>query len=174
MRSDANDIAVVKRRPGRPRKFGRPSKPVTVTLPDDVIARLGAIDADLGRAIVAMMEHRPGPRPRAVRTAELERYGRHAVIVVAPIRALGRLPGVQLVPIGHNRALISLDRPHSIPPFELDLRDAAERNGVGQPERQTLKAIADILRRARRSKGVTIEERTIIVLEAKRQRRAPA
>ena len=41
--------------PGRPRKFGRPSRPVTVTLPDDVLGRLHAVDNDLGNAIVRVV-----------------------------------------------------------------------------------------------------------------------
>ena len=49
-------MSMVRRGPGRPRKYGRASRAVTVTLPDDVIARLGAIDADLGQAIVAAVK----------------------------------------------------------------------------------------------------------------------
>lgn len=172
MRSTRDATSLVKRRRGRPSKFGRPSNPVTVTLPEDVIARLGEIDADLGRAIVAIVEHRPRPRPRSVEAAQLATYGRHAVIVVTPIKALNRLPGVQLIPVGNNRALISLDHANAIPQLELDIRDAIERNGVGKSEKQTLRVLADILRRARQSGRVTLEERTIIVLEPKRQRRA--
>ena len=157
-------------RRGRPRKFGRPSRPLTVTLPEDVIARLGEIDNDLGQAIVKAVEHRPRQRPRVVRPAELASYGSHAVIVVTPVKALQRLPGVQLVPIGNGRALISLDQPNAIPQLELQIRDVIEREDVGQLERQTLEAIAEILQRARLSKTVDIEERTIIVLESKRRR----
>jgi hypothetical protein len=156
-----------KRRPGRPPKYGRPSRTVTVTLPEDVISRLAAIDADLGRAIVNVAEQR-APRPRTIRPAELASYGRHAVIVVTPVKTLRRLPGVQLVPVGGGRALISLEPPHSAPQLELEIRDAIER--AHQSERYTLEAIADILRQARMSKTVDVKERTIIVLEAKRQR----
>ena len=49
---------VERRGPGRPHKFGRPSRAVTVTLPEDVIGRLSAIDVDLGRAIVAVVQRR--------------------------------------------------------------------------------------------------------------------
>jgi hypothetical protein len=158
-----------KRGPGRPPKYGRPSRTVTVTLPEDVLSRLGAIDADLGQAIVAVSEQRI-PRPRTIRPAELATYGRHAVIVVTPVKTLKRLPGVQLVPVGNGRALISLEHPNSIPRLELDIRDAVEGADLG--ERQALEAIADILRQARVSKTVDVKERTIIVLEAKRQRRS--
>ena len=157
-------------RPGRPRKYNRASRAVTVTLPDDVLERLGDVDTDLGRAIVAVVErhrpHRAGP----LRRAELSRYGSHAVIVVTPVQALRRLPGVELVPIGNGRALISLERGRTIPQLELNVRDALEQDDIKEPERQTLEAIADILREARLSRGVTLEERTIIVLESKRRR----
>jgi hypothetical protein len=146
---------------------------VTVTLPEDVIARLSAIDADLGQAIVSVLERHPKIARVSRRSAELTNYGANAVIVVIPVRALKQLPGVQLVPIGQNRALIALDRPYSVSRLELDVRDILVREGVKGVERQTLEAIADILRRARLSKTVRVEERTIIVLESKRRSRAP-
>jgi hypothetical protein len=155
---------------GRPRKYGRQSRPITVTLPEDVIGRLTAVDADLGRAIVTLTERRGTQRVRAIRPAELTTYGNHAVIVVTPAKALKRLDGVQLVPIGNGRALISLEQPRSTADLELEVRDALEQaEGV---ERQALAALADILRQARASKKVEIKERTIIVIAARRQRRA--
>src|SRR4029079_11803361 len=111
---------------GRPRKYGRPSHAVTVTLPDDVIARLGLVDPDLGRAIVALADRGAASRPHVIRPAELASYGRSAVIGVSPIKALTRLAGVQLVPLGSGRSLISLDGPHAIPQLELDVRDALD------------------------------------------------
>jgi hypothetical protein len=155
--------------PGRPPKYGRPSRAVTVTLPEDVLARLGVVDADLGRAIVTLVE-RTGRRVRAVRPAEIARYGSHAVIIVTPAKALKRIAGVQLVPIGNGRALISLEHPNSIPQLELGMRDAIEQGEASDGDRQTLEAIADILRQTRRSRGVVLQERTIIVLESKRRR----
>jgi hypothetical protein len=166
----SDQMELIKHGPGRPRKFGRPSRAVTVTLPEDVLTRLGVLDADLGRAIVTLVERR-ARRVRAVKPAEMTTYGRHAVIIVTPVNALKRIAGVQLVPIGNGRALISLERAHSIPEFELGLGDALARGDVTDSERQTLGAIADILRQTRRSSRVTLEERTIIVFETKRQRR---
>jgi len=152
-------------------KYGRASRAVTVTLPEDVLARLNGVDADLGHAIVMLAERHARPRARLPRAAEVAPYGKHAVIIVNPVRALKRLPGVQLVPIGNGRALISLAQPNSIPQLELAVRDAIDHRSVSVPERQTLEAIADILRQARQSPSVVLEERTIIVLESKRQRR---
>jgi len=160
----------VKHGPGRPPKYGRPSRAVTLTLPEDVLARLGAVDADLGQAIVKLVEDRPVLRQHVRRSAELSSYGNHAVILVTPVKTLKRLAGVQLVPVGNGRALISLESPHAIPQLELDLREALDRPDVGSPERQTLEALAEILREARLSRRVHLEQRTIIVLESKRQR----
>jgi hypothetical protein len=172
MEYDQPVISPVKPGPGRPPKYGRASRAVTVTLPEDVIARLAAFDADLGRAIVTLAERRTPKQSRPPRPAEIASYGKHAVIIVTPVKALRRLAGVQLVPIGSGRALIALERTQSIPQLELQIGDVIERNEVSAEERRVLKAIADILRRTRRSRGVSLEERMIIVLEATRRRRA--
>jgi hypothetical protein len=151
---------------GRPQKYGRASRAVSLTLPEDVLARLSGIDPDLGRAIVALTERGTPKRARPHGPAEIASYGHHGVILVTPVKALKRLSGVQLVPIESGRALIALDRRQSIPQLELDLGDALERDDVSREDRRALKAIADILREARRSRKVTLEERMIIVLES--------
>ena len=163
-------LAAVRLGPGRPKKFARPSRPVTVTLPEDTLTQLATIDADLGRAIVAAVDGHHAPRTRPRRLAEVARYGSHAVIVVTPVKALKRLADVELVPIGDGRALISLSHSRSIAQLELDMRDLLERSDVSPVERRTLKAIADILRSARASRSIALEERMIIVLEGKKRR----
>jgi hypothetical protein len=157
--------------PGRPRKFGRPSAAVTVTLPEDVLTRLRTIDPDLGRAIVTVVERQRMKRLRGPQPAELSRYGNHAVIVVNPANALKRIPGVELVPAGNGRALISLSVPHSVAALELAVRDTLEATDIPASERDTLRAVAGILREARRSRGVSLKERSIIVLESRRRQR---
>ena len=157
---------------GRPRKYGRPARAITLTLPEDVLARLRDVDTDLGRAIVKIVERRPARRVAATAPAEIARYGTHAVIVVTPVKPLKRLPGVQLVPMGDGRCLISLDPRHSIPQLEIDIRDALARGRLAPLERDTLEAIASILRDTRISHVATPEERTIIVFESRRQRRS--
>ena len=142
-----------------------------MTLPEDVLVRLRALDPDLGSAIVRLVERKGKPRERGARLAEVAAYGSRAVIVVTAAKMLKRLPGVQLVPIGNGRALISLEHPHSIAQFELNVRDAAAFGQMDSVERQTLKAVSEILQEARRSSSVTVAERTIIVLQSKRQRR---
>jgi hypothetical protein len=157
---------------GRPRKFGRPSRSITLTLPHDVIDRLGSLDADVGRAIVDLVGRVRGktvPRP----PAEVATHGNQSVILVTPVRALRRLRGVQLVPVSEGRALIALARPHGIPQLELDLRDALENVAVKGHERRVLESVAAILKDARFAAGLTVAERSIIVFEARRRRSSP-
>lgn len=156
---------------GRPSKWGRPSRAVTLTLPEDVLSRLGAVDTDLGRAIVKVVERRTTSRAAPIRPAEIASYGQHAVIIVTPVKALKRLPGVQLVPIGNGRCLIALKPPQSIPQLEVHVRDVLARERLTAIERETLETVAEILRGARASRTTTPVERTIIVLETKRKRR---
>jgi hypothetical protein len=140
-----------------------------VTLPEDVLTRLGAIDVDLGRAIVSAVE-RAAPRTKLPPAAELATYGKHAVILVTPVKALQQLPGVELIPIGGNRALIALAGVHQTSRLELDVRDAIERKAAEPHQREALSALAGILRDARLSQQLTVAERTIIVLDYGRRR----
>ena len=41
-------------RRGRPRKFTRPSRTITLTLPEDTLEALAGLDPDVGRAIVRL------------------------------------------------------------------------------------------------------------------------
>src|SRR5690242_5680425 len=86
---------------GRPRKFARPSRPVTLTLPEDVIAALQAIDADLSRAVVRVVQPHVASAPHA--PAEVSAFGRGAVIIVNPSRGLEQLTGVALVRLADGR-----------------------------------------------------------------------
>src|SRR5262245_6965694 len=81
---------------GRPRKFDRPSRSVTLTLPEDVIATLQAIDTDLSRAVVRAT--RPLAPPTVSSVAELANFGNRAVILVPRSRELRERTGVELIP----------------------------------------------------------------------------
>jgi hypothetical protein len=168
----ASSLDGVHPRRGRPRKFIAPSRAVTLTLPEDVISALGAIDSDLSRAVAQVMQPLMGGKPHA--PAELAVFGRRAVIVVHPSRTLERQIGVDLVPLPDGRALISFDQPMTIPQLELLLQDAIDRHELPPEDQRTFEAIADILRTARRSNTVTLRQRNIILLEASRGTRAAA
>ena len=160
----------LKPRRGRPKKFGRSARSVTLTLPEDILARLAGMDTDLGRAIVSLVEKAPRRREVVTSRASMATYGNHAVILVPQLPVLRRLPGIQLVPVGNGRALIALEHPHAVPQLELDLRDTLERANLRASERTVLEEIAQILRTARQSDALAVAERSIIVLEGRRKR----
>jgi hypothetical protein len=155
---------------GRPRKFGRHARSVTLTLPDDVLQQLCAMDVDVGRAIVGLVERTPRKLRQARRPAEVATYGRRAVILVTPVPALKKIRGVQLIPVADGRALIALDHPQSIPQLELNIREMLETRPLKAAERSVLDALAVILRDARISHRLTVVERSIIVFQARRGR----
>lgn len=98
------------------------------------------------------------------------RVGSHAVILVTPVAALRRIRGVELIPVGPQRALISLVAPQSVPRLELEIRDVLEAGGLTDRDRTALVGVAAILREARTSTAYALSERTIIVLEGRRKR----
>lgn len=155
-------------RRGRPQKYGRAARAVTVTLPEDVLSRLAGVHRDIGSAIVRLAERLDAPRSAFSGHAEISRYGKRAVILVPPLKALSRLKGVQLVPIGDGRALISLESNGSVAAFELQVRDAMERPDVKGSDRDALSSLVTVLREARASRVVRVEDRSIIVLVSKR------
>jgi len=160
-------------RRGRPRKFIAPSRAVTLTLPEDVLAALDALDHDLSRAVVRVSQPEMGKRPHP--PAELVTFGRHAVIVVNPSRTLEKRTGILLVPLSDGRALISFDESMTIARLELRIQDALEDRELPENDARIFKSIEEILKTARRSGDVTLQQRYIIVLESSRpaRRRAP-
>ncbi len=152
-------------RRGRPPKFGRPARSVTLTLPEDLIASLTLVDPDLGRATVRLLEplaHDVIPRP----SAELSRFRDSAVIVVRPVKALEAIPGITLVLLAEGRALISLETSMTVADFELLLRDAIDDHRVDERERSVLLTIGEMLRSARKSRKIVVRRRSIIVLQS--------
>ena len=152
---------------GRPQKFNRPARQVTLTLPDDVIARLSRVDDDMGRAVVRLAM---AARPRAEAPGvELATFGGRAVIVVTPTKALERVTGVELVPLADGRALIALSEGMTEAHFELGVRDLLESGTLSEADRRTLKSLLPFVADARRHGGLTL--RKILVLRARRRGR---
>ena len=149
-------IRLARAGPGRPQKFGRPARAVTVTLPEDVVAALKRLDDDVSRAIVRIalplaadvMPHAP---------AELSKHGDTAVIVIRPVPAIERMTGVTLVPLPDGRALISLDDAMTIYEFELALRDVLDDGDIERTDVSAIRAILDILKSARQAANITLQ-----------------
>jgi hypothetical protein len=162
------------RRPrGRPRKFAEPSRAVTLTLPEETLARLATLDSDISHAIVRLSRRGRSPAPPR-EPAELTAFGRRAVITIRPTPALERRAGIDLIPLPNGRALISFDQPKTIPDLELTLNDALEDRTLSGEERQVFESIRAILKDARRSNEIRLLRRSIIILEysARRPRNA--
>jgi hypothetical protein len=155
------------RRRGRPPKFGRPAKLVAVTLPNDVVAWLEAVDRDLGRAIVRIHDealHREGrPSWPEQPTAALVDVGDgRSLIVVGPGLVKG-LAGVAAIPLGVGRAFLALEPSWTMADLELSVVDAVERATAGAGERDALLRFREQLRAWRTDHSVMLEPRAIIV-----------
>ena len=153
------------RRRGRPLKFGRPARSVSITLPDDVLATLRARNRDIGRAIVSLLTTAASTAPRAPAVV-LHQTGHRAVIVVRPVGALRRLAGVDLVSLGDPaRALIAFTGGMTVSAFELQVQDLLDGPRLPPEEAEVIVQLAALLREARRKAGRSLSEATIIVLE---------
>lgn len=150
-------------RRGRPRKFSAPSRAVTLTLPDHVIAALSTVDQDLSRAVVLVAQREVAKRAHPA--AELAMFGRRAVIVVNPTKTLEQRTGVILVPLTDGRALIAFDESMTPARLELKIQDELDDRALPEEDARIFEGIRDLLKEARRSKSVALQQRNIIVLE---------
>jgi hypothetical protein len=161
-------MSILAVRRGRPRKFSRPARAVTLTLPDDVIERLAGVDPDLGRAIVRLALS--GQQASTTSSVDVVSFGKRAVILVPPSRRLAALDGVELVPIADGRMLIALDEDVTEQAFELLVRDTLDDSSLKGTDRELFVSLARVLRDAREETRVTV--RRILVLRARPQGRA--
>jgi hypothetical protein len=152
-------------RRGRPRKFMVPSRAITLTLPENVIAALDAFDHDLSRAVVRLAQAEMGKQPHP--SAELASFGRHAVIVVNPTRTLEQQTGVMLIPLSDGRALIAFDESMTPARLELTIQDALDDHTLPDEDARIFESIRDLLKDARRSDAIVLRQRSIVVLEHK-------
>jgi hypothetical protein len=121
------------------------------------------------RVTQPQMAKRPHP------PAEVATFGRRGVIDVNPSRTLEERTAILLVPLTDGRALISFDESMTIARLELRIQDALDDPKLPTEDARIFKSIEDILKTARRSGNVTLQQRHIIVLESNRpaRRRAP-
>jgi hypothetical protein len=158
-------------RRGRPRKFQEPSKAITLTLPHAVLAALRRVDPDPSRAVVSLAQPELKKNAKANdNTAEIARFGRSAIILVNPRRALEKHTGISLVPLPGGRALISFDQSMTVANLELALREAIEERKLGAEDARYFRHIATLLKSARLAHDVKVEQRQIIVLHTHRKR----
>jgi hypothetical protein len=124
---------------------------------------LESVDPDLSRAVVKVAQLKITQRPRP--PAELAAFGGKAVIVVTPTETLASRIGVLLIPLADGRALIAFDESMTTARLELRIQDEIDDRRLAAPDARVFKAIRELLRAARRSKDVVLQQRNIIVLE---------
>jgi hypothetical protein len=173
------------RRRGRPSKFGRPSRVVTVTLPHDAIERLRRVHRDLGWAIMALLDKdatEPAQKP-ASRNAdpdvELVTVADRRALIVVNREHIHHLPGVNLMPLRGNRAFVALDIDRGMSDLELAVSDRLDEPTVGANETRALEDFRSQLTAWRRDHDLKFHRRAIIVVERRPRangngRRAPA
>lgn len=154
-----------KRAGGRPYKFGEPSRPVTITLPERVLNLLAKVGEDRARAITKIVDAFSVKHNGAQSLVEVVPIapGR-AVIFVPNSRYLRSIPWLQLVEVAPARHLLALAEKTSTEKFEVTLVDLLEEVPDDEAsEREILKELLACLRVPRRRQSVTKEE--IIVLD---------
>jgi hypothetical protein len=157
------------RRRGRPSKFGRPSRVVALTLPEDAIDRLRRVHRDLGWAIMKLLDQEPHPASEHASLAqpdvELVAVADRRSLIVVNREVIRNLPGVNLISLGGNRAFLTLDIDRGMSDLELAVSDRLGDPTVDRRERRALVSLRTQLTTWRRDHGLQFHTRAIIVVE---------
>jgi hypothetical protein len=162
-------------RRGRPPKFGRRGRVIALTLPEEVVIGLRKVNADLAWAIVRLFEktanRRPISRPPSDE-AELVAVGHSRSLIVVPSQLFAslRLPGVSILPLHDDRAILALDPGRGMSDLVLAVDDRLAGRSLGRREAAALRRLRTQLRRWRSDPRLRCEARSIIVVERSRSR----
>ncbi len=151
------------RSPGRPPKFAGPSRVVTVTLPEETLARLARLNADRAKAIVratdlALMALEAGS------PVELQNVSAGSAVITVPASpALQSLRGVRLIEIRPSRYLIVLEPGTALSEVEISVLDALEGlEAADGPDHAILTELLRSLRSSRRSERARTGELILV------------
>ena len=112
---------------GRPPKFAKPSRPVTVTLPESTLSDLRHISLDRSRAIVELTKKVLGGKGNGTQLVEIVEMAKNTgLVVVGPSRALRQIPFLRLVEVAPARYLLAVDQGHNFHSLEIAIIDALE------------------------------------------------
>jgi hypothetical protein len=133
---------------GRPPKFREPRRPITVTLPENTLARLAAIDPDRARAIVKATEAATARDAKTHRRVELvEVMPGLGIIVVGPSRYLQKIEWLRLVEVAPMRFLLILPSGTPVDSLEVAIIDLLEDLGPHDEwEKSVLQQLRDLIR----------------------------
>jgi hypothetical protein len=147
---------------GRPRKFDGPTHNFFLTLPLETVARLKAVDDDLGRAVVKLAALTNGEStfsesslssttsPETLQFLPLE-DGK--VIVLGSKDLLPPLTGLTWIPLGPGMRLLALQQGADLRQIELEIQDYLQAVPENSPSLPILVTFADLLRTTRKSKN---------------------
>jgi hypothetical protein len=141
----------IKIKSGRPPKFRGPRRPITVTLPEETLDRLEAIDPDRARAIVKVTAAAlpSDARHNLIEVVEVE-PGR-GLIIVGPSSQLQKIEGLRLVEVAPLRFLLTIPLGTAIDSIELAVIDAVDNAAECEDwERSILTQLRDLIRNLRR------------------------
>ena len=157
------------RQRGRPPKFGRPTRLVALTLPEDTIMHLQAVDPDLAKAVVSLVDGTHGRTEMGgvdwETPVSLAHIGENRALIVIDQTQFGELPGCALVPLAARRAFLALEPGRTLADLELSIGDAIEDESVSGDERETLDVLRRALREWRRDEQLTFHTRSIVLIE---------
>jgi hypothetical protein len=133
---------------GRPPKFQEPRRPITVTLPENTLAQLAAIDPDRAQAIVkattaAMPRDTKGQKPVEL----VEVLPGLSIIVIGPSRYLQKIKWLRLVELAPLRFLLTIPAGTSVEALELAVIDLLQTlKSYEDWEKCVLEGLRDVMR----------------------------
>lgn len=150
---------------GRPLKFGRPTRPLSLSLPADVVDWLEQLDPDPAWAIVGLFEKaRQRTATKGGLQAELVQLpGKRGLILVAP-DAFDGLDGVSVIRLSDGRGFLALETGKGYADLELAVADQLDAPSSSPERRRALAAIRQQLREWRQA-GLKFESRSILVVD---------
>jgi hypothetical protein len=158
---------------GRPAKFGRPSRLVALTLPDDVVTALRSINVDLGWAIVQLAEpllkgsafsNEPAS-DESERLIELAQLPKKRALIVVWDPVLREIPGVTAIPLSDGRSFLAFDGVAGLADLELAVLDRIEALPAEAKGRPALVQIRESVRSWRQDDKLRFTTKSIIVVE---------
>jgi hypothetical protein len=153
---------------GRPTKFGRRSRVVALTLPEDILGALRQVHPDPARAIVKLVEgssERASGEENRKPLAELVAVGSRRSLIVVDRWAFQNLPAVSLIPISDDRAFLAFKKGKDSGALELELIDRLEQPAVDRAEHDALNELRSCLREWRHDPALKFLFRSILILE---------
>jgi hypothetical protein len=154
---------------GRPPKFQEPRRPITVTLPENTLAQLAAIDPDRAKAIVkATKVAMPLDKKRHKPVELVEVFPGQSIIVIGPSRYLKKIKWLRLVELAPLRFLLTIPSGTAVDSLELAVIDLLQNLKRHEDwERSVLEALRDLMRNLRvenklfKAELLFVETRTI-------------